>query len=170
MNLRILGLDPGLRATGWGVIDAEGNQLKFVADGVVCPDKTRPLSDRLKELFTGLNDMIAVYGPSECAIEESFVSRNSGSTLKLGHARGITLLVPATLGLVVAEYTPNLVKKSVVGVGHAGKEQVKAMVQVLLPGCTPTNTDSADALAVAICHAHHRATSRRVSAARTNVF
>jgi len=170
MNLRILGLDPGLRATGWGVIDADGNQLRFVADGVVCSDQKRPLSDRLNDLFSGLNATITAYSPSECAIEDSFVSRHSGSTLKLGHARGIALLAPAARGLVVAEYKPNLVKKSVVGAGHAGKEQVKAMVRILLPGSAPTNTDSADALAVAICHAHHRATNRRVSTARTNVL
>jgi len=154
--VRILGLDPGLRHTGWGVIEAQGNRLSFVADGVVQPDPSLALSERLKMLFLEVQGLVAAYAPDECAIEETFVNKNPVSTLKLGHARAAAMLAPALAGISVAEYKPNLVKKSVVGAGHADKVQVAAMMRVLLPGCSPGSADAADALAVAVCHAHHR--------------
>lgn len=163
--MRLLGLDPGLRCTGWGVIEADGNRLGHVADGVVRPAEDAPLADRLTELFDGLAAVIARHRPHEAAVEETFVSRNAVSTLKLGQARGVVLLAPARAGLPVAEYPANLVKKSLVGTGHAAKEQIGAMVKVLLPGSDAATPDAADALAVAICHAHHRATARRWAAA-----
>lgn len=153
--MRLIGLDPGLQVTGWGVIDVEGSRLRHVANGMVRTDAARALSDRLVELHDGLQQVIADWQPMAAAVEETFVNKNPGSTLKLGQARGIALLVPALNGLVVAEYTPNHVKKSVVGVGHAAKEQIHAMVKVLLPGCPIAGADAADALAVAICHAHN---------------
>ncbi len=153
--MRLLGLDPGLQKTGWGVVEAEGSRLRHVANGVVTSNAKRPLSDRLVELYSGLSEVIADWKPHSCAVEETFVNKNPTSTLKLGQARGIALLVPAQAGLDVAEYTPNHVKKSVVGAGHAAKEQVDAMVQILLPGVKINGPDAADALAVAICHAHH---------------
>jgi crossover junction endodeoxyribonuclease RuvC len=165
-EMRFLGLDPGLRHTGWGVIEAAGNALAHVADGVITPaDHGAPLAARLAALHRGLEAVIAQYRPDGAAVEETFVSRNAASTLKLGHARGIALLVPALAGLDVAEYSANLVKKSLVGTGHADKRQVAAMVRMLLPGCLPAGSDAADALAVAICHAHHRATAARWSPA-----
>ncbi len=163
--MRFLGLDPGLRHTGWGVIDAAGNRLRHVADGAVHSSEARPLAERLVELHDGLARVIAEYRPDEAAVEESFVNKNPTSTLKLGLARGVALLVPALAGLAVHEYPANLVKKSVVGVGHAAKEQVQMMVRRLLPGAVIGTADAADALAVAICHAHHAATNRRWLAA-----
>ncbi len=156
--MRLLGLDPGLRNTGWGVIDATDNRLRHVSNGVVGTDARLSLAERLVQLEEGLAAVIERFAPVEAAVEETFVNRNPGSTLKLGQARGIALLVPARAGLAVAEYPPNMVKKAVVGTGHAAKEQVQMMVRTLLPGCTITDADAADALAVAICHAHHRAT------------
>ncbi len=155
--MRLLGLDPGLRNTGWGVIDATDNRLRHVANGVVGTDARLSLAERLVQREEGLAAVIERFAPVEAAVEETFVNRNPGSTLKLGQARGIALLVPARAGLAVAEYPPNMVKKAVVGTGHAAKEQVQMMVRTLLPGCTITDADAADALAVAICHAHHRA-------------
>ena len=151
----MLGIDPGLQRTGWGLVETDGTRLRHLANGVVVSDSKKPLSDRLQELFEGLNSVITKWRPASCAVEETFVNKNPTSTLKLGQARGIALLVPAQKGLEVAEYTPNHVKKSVVGVGHAGKDQVDAMVRVLLPGVDIQGADAADALAVAICHAHH---------------
>ncbi len=162
--LRLLGVDPGLRFTGWGVIDAWDNRLKIVADGVIATQSRMPLADRLSELYRGLTEVIETYRPAEAAVEETFVNKNAVSTLKLGQARGIALLAPAHSGLVVAEYPPNLVKKTVVGSGHASKEQIQMMVRTLLPGSTILQADAADALAVAICHAHHRATATRIAA------
>ncbi len=162
--MRLIGLDPGLRHTGWGVIEAVGNRLSHVADGVVKTDDSRDLSARLSQLYDGLIEIIRQYQPAEAAIEETFVNVNPTSTLKLGQARGIALLVPAHAGLVVAEYPPNLVKKSVVGTGHATKTQVQVMVKMLLPGARIASADAADALAVAICHAHHRGTRERILA------
>ncbi len=156
--LRLLGLDPGLLHTGWGVIDIAGNRLSHVADGVVHSRGGRPLADRLVDLFRQIGDVIARYRPDGAAVEETFVNKNPASTLKLGVARGVVLLAPAERGIPVAEYSTNLVKKSVVGVGHADKEQVQMMVRRLLPGCLAESPDAADALAVAICHAHHAAT------------
>jgi len=156
--MRLLGLDPGLRHTGWGVIDVAGNRLTHRADGVVHSDGKKSLPERLVELFRQLNDVLDAQQPDEAAVEETFVNKNPASTLKLGVARGVVLLVPAERGLPVAEYSANLIKKSVVGVGHADKTQVQMMVRRLLPGCLIQSADAADALAVAICHAHHAAT------------
>ena len=160
--MRLIGFDPGLQITGWGVIEAVGNRLTYVADGVVKTSPQASLAERLGELHAGLLDIIAEYNPEEAAVEETFVNKNPVSTLKLGQARGIVLLVPALAGLHVAEYLPNLVKKTVVGSGHAQKEQVQMMVKMLLPGAKVANADAADALAVAICHAHHRGTAEKV--------
>jgi crossover junction endodeoxyribonuclease RuvC len=157
----ILGLDPGLRHTGWGVIRADGNRLSHVADGVVHSDGKAPLAERLVSLFRQLGEILERFRPDEAAVEETFVNKNPASTLKLGVARGVVLLAPAERGVAVAEYSANLIKKSVVGVGHADKVQVQMMVRRLLPGCTLASPDAADALAVAICHAHHAATQRR---------
>jgi len=154
--VRVLGLDPGLRNTGWGVIEVEGNRLRAVADGVVHSDAARPLSDRLNQLFEGIMDVISQWQPDEAAIEETFVNKNPLSTLKLGQARGVVMLAPARSGLAVAEYAPTFVKKAVVGTGTAAKDQVGMMIRTLLPGCGAASPDAADALAVAICHAHHR--------------
>lgn len=162
--VRILGIDPGLRHTGWGIIEARGNQLHFVADGVVEPDAKLSLAERLRILFEGVQKLVSTYTPDECGIEESFVNKNPVSTLKLGHARAAVMLAPATCNVPVFEYKPNLVKKSVVGAGHADKAQVAAMVRMLLPGSQSASKDAADALAVAVCHAHHRATSQRMLA------
>jgi crossover junction endodeoxyribonuclease RuvC len=158
--MRVLGLDPGLRHTGWGVIDVAGNRLSHVADGVVHAPVGLPLAERLVALFRQLNEVLERFRPDEAAVEETFVNKNPASTLKLGMARGVVLLAPSLKGLAVAEYSPNLVKKSVVGAGHAEKEQVQMMVRRLLPGCDIAAADAADALAVAICHAHHVATAR----------
>ena len=157
--MRLLGLDPGLRNTGWGVIDAEGNRLKHVAQGVVKTPNDAALAVRLGALYRLLGDVLDQYQPDAAAVEETFVNKNPGSTLKLGMARGVALLAPAMAGLVVAEYAANLIKKSVVGTGHADKTQIAMMVGVLLPGAK-ANADAADALAVAICHAHHRLVPR----------
>ena len=159
--MRLIGLDPGLRNTGWGIIESSGSRLRYVADGAVHTDSERPLAERLVQLHEGLTAVIAAYRPVAAAVEETFVNKNPTSTLKLGLARGVALLVPALARLAVAEYPANLVKKSVVGAGHAGKEQVQAMVRILLPGCLTETADAADALAVAICHAHHAETAAR---------
>ena len=164
--MRLLGLDPGLRRTGWGVIDARDNRLSHVASGVVVTDASRSLPDRLVQLHAGIAAVIERFAPDEAAVEETFVNNNAASTLKLGQARGIAVLVPAQAGLPVGEYPPNLIKKSVVGSGHAGKQQVIMMVRMLLPGCDPAGSDAADALAVAICHAHHRQTAARLAEAQ----
>ena len=161
--LRLLGLDPGLLRTGWGVIEVSGNRLTYVADGVVEIAGKRPLAERLVDLFRQVGDVIARFEPDEAAVEESFVNKNPASTLKLGVARGVVLLAPAERGIPVSEYSTNLIKKSVVGVGHAEKTQVQMMVRRLLPGCLATSADAADALAAAICHAHHAQTARVIS-------
>jgi crossover junction endodeoxyribonuclease RuvC len=165
-TVRILGLDPGLRHTGWGIIECEANRLTFVADGVVQPDASLSLGERLRVLFVEVQGLVAAYAPDECAIEDTFVNKNPVSTLKLGHARAAAMLAPAVAGIPVAEYKPNLVKKSVVGAGHADKVQVAAMMRVLLPGCAIGSKDAADALAVAVCHAHHRTSALRMKVAR----
>jgi crossover junction endodeoxyribonuclease RuvC len=157
--MRILGLDPGLQHTGWGVIDAVGSRLSFVAAGVVNTLAKSPLAERLVEIHNGLRSVIDLHQPDEAAVEETFVNKNPSSTLKLGLARGVVLLTPALYKLRVAEYPANLVKKSVVGAGHADKTQVQMMVGVLLPAARDQKSaDAADALAVAICHAHHMGT------------
>ena len=158
MKTRLMGLDPGLRRTGWGIVDVEGNALRHVANGVVVSNSSLSLSQRLLELFEGVADIVGVHEPEEVALEQIFVNRNPVSTLKLGHARAAVMLAPAQQGLTVAEYLPNHVKKALVGNGHAKKEQVQTMVQVLLPQARPLASDAADALAVAICHAHNRST------------
>ncbi|MDX1710534.1 MAG: crossover junction endodeoxyribonuclease RuvC [Rhodovibrionaceae bacterium] len=158
--MRVIGLDPGLRRTGWGVIDAEGARLSHVANGVVDTDASDDLAQRLLILRRGIAAVVAEHAPQEAAVEVSLANKNPDSTLKLGMARGISLMVPAEVGLPVAEYLPMIVKKSVVGTGHAAKEQVQMMIARLLPGCEIAAADAADALAVAVCHAHHAATGR----------
>ncbi|MHA1559660.1 MAG: crossover junction endodeoxyribonuclease RuvC [Alphaproteobacteria bacterium] len=155
-TIRIIGIDPGLRATGWGVIDLEGSALRFVAAGTVRSDAAADLADRLLAIHTGLFTIVGEHAPEEAAVEQTFVNRDAGATLKLGQARGIAMLVPAQAGLTVAEYAPNAVKKTVVGAGHADKAQIRMMVRVLLPRATFDGDDAADALAIAITHAHHR--------------
>jgi crossover junction endodeoxyribonuclease RuvC len=158
--VRIIGIDPGLRNTGWGVIEQDGQRLSYIADGSVHSDAAAPLAERLLQLHTALLHVLRGHGPDEAAVEETFVNRDARATLKLGQARGIALLVPASLGIPVSEYAPNVVKKSVVGAGHADKDQVKHMVRLLLPRALMKTADSTDALAIAICHAHHRKTHR----------
>jgi crossover junction endodeoxyribonuclease RuvC len=154
--IRILGLDPGLRRTGWGVIESAGNALSFVGCGTVETSERAELAARLATLHRGLAEVLARFAPAEAAVEETFVNADSRGALKLGQARGIALLVPAQAGLTVAEYAPNLVKKSIVGAGRAEKSQVRMMIGVLLPKAVPETEDACDALAVAVCHAHHR--------------
>ena len=154
--VRIIGIDPGLRRCGWGVIESVGNRLSFVACGTVTPDAGNSLAMRLAELHAGLGSLIAQYRPDEAAVEETFVNQGARSALQLGQARGVALMTPASLGLPVGEYAANLVKKSVVGSGHADKGQIQLMVKTLLPSASFKGADAADALAIAICHAHHR--------------
>ncbi len=160
--MRLLGLDPGLRHTGWGVIEAEGNTLRHLANGSIASDGSLGLPERLVQLYEGLEVVISEWQPDEAAVEETFVNKNPVSTLKLGQARGMSLLVPALHNLPVEEYAPNKIKKAVVGAGHAGKHQIHAMVSMLLPTCKITNEHAADALAVAICHAHYASTNRKL--------
>jgi crossover junction endodeoxyribonuclease RuvC len=167
--MRIIGLDPGLRATGWGVILAAGNRLSHVAHGTIRTNPDDELAYRLRVVHDALTEIIAEWQPQAAAVEETFVNKNPSSTLKLGQVRGVVLLAPAQAGLPVGEYAPTVVKKAVVGTGAADKDQVHAMVKRLLPGVNVTGADAADALAVAICHAHHAATSRRVLAADLRV-
>ena len=164
--MRILGLDPGLRHTGWGIIDSEPSGHVHVADGIVHAAAAPPLASRLVSLFRQISEVVERYRPDEAAVEESFVNRNPASTLKLGLARGVVLLAPAEQGLPVAEYSANLVKQAVVGAGHAEKNQVALMVRRLLGGGSIGAADAADALAVAICHAHHAETRRRWAVSR----
>ncbi|MGI9373318.1 MAG: crossover junction endodeoxyribonuclease RuvC [Hyphomicrobiales bacterium] len=163
--IRIIGIDPGLRHSGWGIIRVEGTKLSYVADGTAKSDAKADLSERLMQLYKQLSDVIAEWQPDEAAVEETFVNKDARATLKLGQARGIAMIVPAQAGLRVAEYAPNVVKKSVVGAGHAHKDQIAQMVRILLPACTPDSADSADALAIAITHAHHRKTLREMVSA-----
>lgn len=155
-DVRILGIDPGLRRTGWGLIVARGTKLSYLACGVVTSDGDLPLALRLRELHEGLTRIITTYEPDEVAVEETFVNKDAQATLKLGHARAVALLVPALAGLPVAEYAANLVKKTVAGNGHAEKVQIQAMVKFLLPKAEFKLADAADALAIAITHASHR--------------
>jgi crossover junction endodeoxyribonuclease RuvC len=158
--IRILGLDPGLRRTGWGVIVLDGARLSHVAHGVIAPAETLPFSERLLCLFEGIAQVVAAHGPHEAAIEETFMTANGSSTLKLGHARAAAMLAPARAGLEVAEYAAKVVKKAVVGTGGADKSQVAFMVRRLLPTAGDATADAADALAVAIAHAHARKVRR----------
>ena len=153
---RIIGIDPGLRNMGWGMIDVEGSRLIYVAAGSVHSDAKLSLAERLKQLHDGLTEVIQNYRPHEAAVEETFVNTDPQATLKLGQARGIALVVPALAGLEVSEYGANKIKKTVVGAGHAEKAQVQMMVKMLLPKANFTSADAADALAIAICHAQHR--------------
>jgi crossover junction endodeoxyribonuclease RuvC len=155
-SVRILGLDPGLRNTGWGVITIEGSKLSYLACGVVTSDGDLGLAMRLKQLYDRLTEVVETWNPDEVAVEETFVNKDPQGTLKLGQARAMSLLVPALHNIPVAEYGANQVKKTVVGVGHADKHQVLAMVKVLLPKADPKKADAADALALAIAHAHQR--------------
>ena len=154
--IRILGIDPGLRRTGWGVVEVDGNRLSFVACGSVATDDKAALAVRLVTIHDGLVRVVADFRPDEAAAEATFVNRDASATLKLGQARGVALLVPAKAGVPVAEYAPNLVKKTIVGAGHGDKGQIRMMIGVLLPKATPDSEDAADALAVAVTHAHHR--------------
>ena len=164
--VRLMGIDPGLRFTGWGVIAVDGNRLCHVADGVIATDGNASVPVRLKALHDGLTALFALHRPDEAAVEETYVNRNGTATLKLGYARGVALLAPALVGIPVLEYGAMSVKQAVVGTGAASKDQVEMMVRRLLPGATLKRADAADALAVAICHAHHRATRQRVAAGR----
>ncbi|GJD49284.1 Crossover junction endodeoxyribonuclease RuvC [Methylobacterium crusticola] len=162
--VRILGIDPGLRRTGWGLITLTGTRLAYVACGTVTSDGDDDLALRLRALHDGLSRVVAGMQPDEVAVEETFVNKDAQATLKLGHARAVALLVPALANLPVAEYAANLVKKTVVGAGHAEKSQVGAMVRFLLPKAAPDTADAADALAIAITHANHRASRARLAA------
>lgn len=157
---RVIGFDPGLRKTGWGIIDVDGSRLSHVANGIVHSDAKASLAERLVQLFDGLSQVVTDWEPDTAAVEETFVNKNPNSTLKLGQARGISLLVPALAGIPVGEYSPNHIKKSVVGAGHASKAQVEAMLKILLPQVVINGEDAGDALAVAICHAHNGGTHR----------
>jgi crossover junction endodeoxyribonuclease RuvC len=155
-SIRILGIDPGLRRTGWGVIEADGNRLIYVACGSAQTDDRTPLAQRLVTLHDALVRVVDEFRPDEAAVEATFVNKDAAATLKLGQARGIAMVVPAKAGVMITEYAPNLVKKAIVGVGHGDKSQVRMMLGVLLPKADPGSHDAADALAIAITHAHHR--------------
>lgn len=154
--IRILGIDPGLRTTGWGVISVEGTRISYVGCGTVVSDAAQGLGVRLAALHAGLSAVVAEFSPDEAAVEETFVNADARSALKLGAARGVAMLVPAQAGLLVAEYAPNHVKKCVVGSGHAEKQQIRLMIKVLLPKAVVKSDDAADALAIALCHAQNR--------------
>ncbi|WP_295894331.1 crossover junction endodeoxyribonuclease RuvC [uncultured Bartonella sp.] len=154
--IRIIGIDPGLRRTGYGIIETLGNNLKFITSGTIRSDDSLSLASRLSTLYDGLSDVIHSFMPQEAAVEQTFVNKDATATLKLGQARGIALLAPAQAGLPVAEYAPNSIKKAVIGVGHGEKQQIHMMVKVLMPRANFDSSDAADALAIAICHAHNR--------------
>jgi crossover junction endodeoxyribonuclease RuvC len=154
--VRILGIDPGLRRTGWGVIEVEGNRLVYIGCGSVEPPENLPLSSRLLAIHEGLAAVLGDFRPVEAAVEQTFVNKDGVATLKLGQARGVAMLAPAMFGISVSEYAPNQVKKTVVGAGHADKNQIMVMLKILLPKAAPKSADAADALAIAITHAHHR--------------
>ena len=155
-KVRIIGFDPGLRNTGWGVIESEGSRLSYIADGAVHSDADASLATRLLQIHQQLISVLNEFKPDEAAIEETFVNKDARATLKLGQARGVVMLAPAVCEIPVSEYAPNVIKKTVVGAGHAEKDQVKHMVKLLLPRAVMKTADSVDALAIAICHAHHR--------------
>ena len=154
--VRILGIDPGLRRTGWGIIEVDGNRLVYVGCGSVEPPEGLPLANRLLAIHEGLAAVLGDFQPAEAAVEQTFVNKDGVATLKLGQARGVAMLAPAMFGIAVSEYAPNQVKKTVVGAGHADKNQIMVMLKILLPKAEPPSADAADALAVAITHAHHR--------------
>jgi crossover junction endodeoxyribonuclease RuvC len=159
--MRIIGIDPGLQRTGWGMIEVQGSKLTHISHGVIKTNPKAPMAERLMKIFDDLTQQMGIWLPQEAAIEETFVNKNAASSLALGQARGVALMAPAKLGLAVSEYPANLVKKSVVGAGHAEKEQVQAMIKILLLG-VEASSDAADALAVAICHANHSASRMRM--------
>lgn len=166
--MRVLGIDPGLRNLGWGVVDVQGARLIHVANGICHSEKGEEegnLALRLVSLYSQLSEVVRLYAPDEAAVEHTFVNKDAVATLKLGQARGIALLVPAQAGITVGEYAPNAVKKTVVGVGHAAKVQVDHMIRLHFPGVKITGPDAADALAIAICHAHHLQSSGKLQAA-----
>jgi crossover junction endodeoxyribonuclease RuvC len=163
--IRIIGIDPGLRRTGWGIIMAEGAHLSYVASGLITSEREEALAYRLRALYAGLIEVISRFAPEEAAIEETFVNKDARATLKLGQARGMALLAPAQRGLRVAEYPPNVIKKTITGTGHGEKRQIAAMVGFLLPRAKFASADEADALAIAVCHASHRASHRLNQAA-----
>jgi crossover junction endodeoxyribonuclease RuvC len=169
--IRIIGIDPGLRRTGWGVIESDGVRLIYVASGMITSQADETLAYRLRELYQGLTSIIATFAPHEASVEETFVNKDARSTLKLGQARGIALLAPAMKGLPVGEYAANVIKKTVVGAGHADKKQIQAMIGFLLPKAKFDSADEADALAIAICHANHRSSpqARALRALRETV-
>ncbi len=162
--MRILGIDPGLRNMGWGLIDCEGSRIRHVANGVA-KSVGEDLATRLLSLFDQLSEVVQLHGPDSAAVEQTFVNKDGAGTLKLGQARGVAMLVPAQAGLVVGEYAPNTVKKTVVGVGHADKRQIDHMVRLQLPGVEIAGPDAADALAIAICHSFHLGSEQRLSQA-----
>ena len=162
--IRIIGIDPGLRRTGWGIVEADGARLVYVASGLITSDAEDDLAYRLREIYQGLIEVIAGFKPHEAAVEETFVNKDARATLKLGQARGMALLAPAQRGLRVAEYPPNVIKKTVTGTGHGDKRQIAAMVGFLLPKAKFESADEADALAIAICHASHRQSAQALAA------
>lgn len=162
--IRIIGIDPGLRRTGWGVLDTDGVRLIYVASGLITSGNDNELAYRLREIYEGLSSVIASFKPVEAAVEETFVNENAKATLKLGQARGMALLAPSMKGLRVAEYAPNVIKKTVVGAGHAEKKQIQAMIGFILPKAKFESADEADALAIAVCHANHRGAAERLRA------
>lgn len=168
-TIRIMGIDPGLRRTGWGIVELDGNRLGHIANGTIAVVDNHPLASRLLALHDALTAIVEDWAPQEVAVEETFVNKDARATLKLGHARAMALVVPAAAGLSVAEYAPNAVKKAVVGNGHADKGQIHQMVRILLPQCTPHSADAADALAVAITHAHSRGHAGGRLFARTTI-
>jgi crossover junction endodeoxyribonuclease RuvC len=164
--IRIIGIDPGLRRTGWGVIEVEGNRLVYMACGSANSPDEAAIGVRLVALHSALNEVMREFTPDEAAVEATFVNKDAVSTLKLGQARGIALLAPASFGVPIAEYAPNLVKKTIIGAGHGDKTQIRMMLRVLLPKAAPPSHDAADALAIAITHAHHRTSALLRAAAR----
>jgi crossover junction endodeoxyribonuclease RuvC len=162
--IRIIGIDPGLRRTGWGIVESDGVRLSYVASGLITSDAEDDLAYRLREIYEGLIGVLASFKPQEAAVEETFVNKDARATLKLGQARGMALLAPAQRGLRVAEYPPNVVKKTVTGTGHGEKRQIAAMIGFLLPRATFESADEADALAIAICHASHRGSAQMLAA------
>ena len=164
--IRILGIDPGLRRTGWGVIASEGNRLVFLACGSLATQDGAALATRLLAIHDGLRRVVDEHAPDEAAVEATFVNKDASATLKLGQARGVAMLAPAIAGLPVAEYAPNLVKKTIIGVGHGEKAQIRMMISVLLPKADPKSHDAADALAIAVTHAHHRQSAVLAAAMR----
>ena len=163
--IRIIGVDPGLRRTGWGIVETLGNSLRFIDAGTLKSDDKAELAIRLCQLHDGLAAVIERFMPHEAAVEQTFVNKDAVATLKLGQARGIAMLVPARAGLAVGEYAPNAVKKAVIGVGHGEKQQIHMMVKVLMPKASFDSEHAADALAIAICHAHHRQSATRLARA-----